>query len=1543
MKQQHHDIDDKTYQKGINSDTNEEILGSKEDGEHIDALNMRSVSMDGHNFAKKKIKGEKLLYPNVDNRCFLQGPYATLSDFYRCMMTQEVNDLIVEIWASTINNQFPFMRINGKIVLMSEFFPIDVEYPLQYDKNEACVGGEIYITNNVTPPMVFSIKDLMMNSGMTQYYEDAECTQKYFDEFNVEQYQVGITAGLHKPAFVSQDISSTGYNYDVVFGSLGIPVGMHSYSYRYVTPDGDRSQWSPVTELIPVLKQVDYTNNYFPLLRTRGDYPISSSSSGYGVHVRIRVENYLGFDFIEIRRDSWYTGSAISSPPASFIVGFADIIPGVSVLDILDRTMPVETEESIAIDDTGGMTALERAKSIRYFNQRLYLMNVGYASKDIEAEVEFLPGADLMFPIIHKMGKPGHKSPYNGAYYKSNMRGERYGFGLVLYDIDGNVSFVKKIDGYENYRFPNRRDVVSNLTNGMSYYGVPTAALSKPILNNLKVGACHEVFDHENASYRDGNLTANIFNGTWLINQDIPFAPFNPTGQNDTNSDYGQNVNEFVYSGNDISLPEDKHTYNPKIFGLNYYSMGIAFKGIDMSTIPGWASAFSIVQTKPANVVMAQGLGWYAMKQAEQDNFGDAWWGPNAGKATDYLWVYFPDADTETGIRPQVIDDLLNNFSNGSIKAQLVSPLGYLTEVYSFNNEIDKDEQGDLISYVRILHDEGQINPTMGINFYPEAQGILWLNKQYVGYGAFRALIAPSSLSNNQNGTNGDKLFTITDVQQITTPSGRSKYFQIRFSESIYAHQFVGDGGAGIRHEKNYAMRKWQEPMYVVNLIRQEASIIDSNVTQYNYTGHYQKFKSIIGEGTGSPLSLKVVADRWEDYVKQVSGMAQNPYWNLDRFIYVENAQGSAQKWLNVTFKSPADLAAIIGALQNNGTYQGIDQSGGYTVYGIYTTAEESINEHRTHKIKFIQYSGLNDAYSIPLPGAKIYIYYDNRIPVRVFGGDTWINESIWAPVDNEYGNNAKPIDSINYFRWNLPMPYNKYKLSDEITVLKDGSGAADHIMIGDGFSFDGIAFTRDRNVYNVDITKPAWVRQWVCMWTAETRTNLSYAFNNENEKNSLNQYFPLKNYVMRPNKWTTSNDFDNYADVLGDNKIYTQYYDLYGNEQYNWKYGGFRFRPQTNIDYAKANTTLNLINKPLFGFEEQTEFCTRIIWSEKRPINVQNTPTVRTFPAKNYYDISDDTGCINFAWSALSSDKGNNLYAITSSGIALLLVDKRVIHEINANELATVGSDVGGILNALWIDKQIGMANETWRSWAEYSNQLFFATNIGVFLFADNQLSNLTDTGFSELYRRKFVPAIGVPLTRTLAGGYNVLTKEYIMDAHGHKIVLTGSKKADDCTLIYGTQQQALQCQSTYSYEKYLYINNKLFGMKDAKTFELGIGNQIDGEDMEAYLTNVSDKQIYFDKEFIRIRVNANSKPDKIFIYNSYEDYKNDNYTSVVDATADPIAIKDYFGYECYIPRKEIAPFNRQQGRSMIFKITSTADEDFLITSTGVQYKLLK
>ena len=1528
MKQQHHPQDIKTYQKGINSDSNKEILGNSEEGEHVDALNMRSIPMDGDNYAKKKIKGEESLFPLIDNRCNAPDPSTLTFAGYVCMMAQEVNGHIVEIWASSITGEHPFMRIDGQIVLYSEDFPIDIFHPLQYDKNESCVGGEIYITNNNTPPMIFSIRDLMENSAMIDGFE---CTEKYFSEFDVTAYTINVSAALYKPAFIKQDVGSAGY--DFVIGTSGLCVGSYSYSYRMVDAQGERTAFSPITELIPVVrKNSSATLNSYPHQQTFSSEPDISSTTIYGNHIRFRYENNVDFVSIEVRRDSWYAGDPLSNPPVSEIIATIPINDGMNVLDVFDRAEANFIGATILTlgEQSSSMSTITRAKSIRYFNQKLYLMNISYQSKDISGTVTFVDENDAGFATIENMGRPGHKHVYNAAMYKSNMRGERTGFGVVLFDKNNNASFATEVPNFTNFEFKNRRDkIIENSEEyDLSYKGVVRAANTEG-----DVSWTYEVFDLEDAVSKTGQDEERPGDPLRYDYKDgDPYHAMNPVSQNDTQSDLNKAVNNRTATNSETAPTTFWKDYSPPAFGLNYFSQGFALKGID--TYPDWADGFSVVQTDPAKRVVAQGLGFYSLIESESG------FGTDTQKETDAFWIYFPDLEL---LNPEIAEDLANTNGAG-YKIQCVSPLGYFSEVYNARKaEFDQTRWGaDLITYARVLRDRnvadaGQINPGLAIS-----SGILddlihdplQINR-YPAYGEFTN--GPTGPQYPGNG-NGNFEFTISEVNTITTNSGRQTYFRIQLNEQLYSELGMnGDTNPVLGHNDafNPGVMKWREPMYAINLVK-DVNINPGLTTEYKYTGNYVKFKSLVLESNGSNgQTATLVSERWEDCIPRITGQVNglSSYGALKRFVYVVGVDEIEKRWMNVTFESATTITTILTALDTFGVYNDPLITNGFDIYGIYRSTQSNGDVDGVCQIFTLTFNEtpLYTAFTVPAAGSKVYVKYDNRIPVRVFGGDTYINESIWAVLDNEYNKDGDPKDSTNDFRMNAPFPLKTYDFVDTYPIWENTN--IWNYEYGYAFQF-----------CNNTGLESARIRQLITMWTAETRINLSFAFNNEApDKANSDQFFPLINYIPRPYRWKNDSPSDR-TTFENDNNLQAQYYDDYGFEWNLWIYGGFRFTPQVNLDYSKSQTTELYTSVPAVGFEEETDFCTRIIWSLKRPPNAQDTPSVKTFLPNAYFDISDDTGEIKFAWSGLSSDKGNNLYALTDSGVCLLLVDKRIVSEINANELATVGSDAGGILNQLWIDRTIGMHDETWRSWAEYSNVLFFCNGIAAYTFGDNQLTDITKTGFFELLNRRFNSLINPGYGSELSGGFNVLTKEYVMNV---STIDPETREKVFNTLIFGTQQAALQCQSTYNYDKYLYYKNHFFGMKNEGeyngTFELGIGNQINGEDIPCYVTGLSDAIIIADKEFIRIRVNSNSKPEQIYFYKSFSDYKTDTFDSVVDAVAVPLSIKDYFGYECYVPRSVVPPHYRNQGRVLIFKIVSSADEEFLVTSTGVQYKALK
>jgi hypothetical protein len=1563
MKQLHHPKDSRTYVKGANFDVDKEFL-TLSDGQYLDSRNMRNLSMDGTNGAMKKIGGMESLYPNINNNC-VDGDNSPMDSGYICIGATSVNGNIIEFWAhsSFPDVNPPYVRINGQIVLQSGNFPITYDHPLQMDVNESCIGGEIYITDFNVEPMIFNIEDMMENSGMLP---SSICTDKYFSEFNLSLYTLSLNRALNHPVFVKLDAATGGYT-DILSG-VGLPVGYVTYSFRYATEAGDRTSWSAPTNLIPIVSRLtNGSEPNFPHLQTHSKPADISVPSVYGAHIKLRVDNVSSYDFIELRRDFWYSENPIGNPPVVEIIAKIDVTDGeLSVRDILDQGK--EAEEVVSGNELVEVIAsIRRAKAVRYFNQTLYLMNVEYDSRDIANTLTYNNGNE-MYPCIENMDKRGHGEPHNAARHKSLMRGESFGWGMLLWDGQGGYSFVDKIPNFESYQMPNRRDVASNDTVDVSYLGIPRAATV-----NGTVDETHEVFDligatskSDYCSYRNiyqdrGAVSAGTTKpttasgsseGTDLMNtlygcptaadegledpagsvdaDNLFFRPFTPTSQSDTDNDaLDYVVNYKVTKDNNGTEVE----YNPKGFSPRYFSMGMALDTV--SGFPEWAKAFSVVRTTRANRVEAQGLGFYSMTRA------GAVGSPNTSKDGFEFWFYAPDADDNHGINNNLLDAIQSDPS--AYEFQLVSPLGFFTEVYSFDDDALRDKAVDLVTWCRFYNDKAgalaEINPDENPNM-----GILdgVTGDRFIAYGKWR-----SSTEYGQQhplGANGNFSYSIDSVTEET--SGRAKYLVLRSNDQIYNWANWGDNP----NNTVTAVQNWHEPVYMVNIIKKNAVVPDNNTTQYKYTGNYVKLESLIGvsEYTDNN-SFELVDERWEDCIQSLSGSTGvSSYDSLLRFCWIEDAAGLKRRWWNVTDASGAQITTALIDLENTGSHDVTDASGTYTIYGVYTSTEATDNAYKEFNLVFDYFNGAySKQYQVPPLGESIYVRYDDRIPVRVFGGDTFIGDTTCCWLDKEYDTTANPV-SGDEWRLSVSFPYRRYYLNPRIFVVKRSQDAIlGNIQQQEKFKFSTGTLGNEKSE----------VRQLVSNFIVESRICLNYAFNNENPLHSSEQWFPLKNYVMRPSRWSETEFSTNVDDTIyDDNNMHESYGLEYGSEWLLWQYGGFRFLnlttsvPLTNLDYTQNDNTRAYTSTPKLGFDEETYYCTRVAWSVRRPTNIQDSATVRTFPSSNVYDISDDSGEIKFAYSAISG-KGNNLYAFTQGGICLLLVDKRIIHEINANELATVGSDVGGVLNELWLTRDVGMSGETWRSAAEHDNVIWFVNHKSAYMMAGNEVSDIGRTGYHSKLYPYFLMDMPQDYTRKLTAVFDEHHSEYWVNFGGFTIP---EGLIDAPTLVFGNTQGMWIGGFDYDFDQYVSIDNFTYGIKNSGTFLLDEGNQIDGQDIVSELVNASVGDIayeqktpidnrYMDKEFLRIRVNSSHEPSSVDFYNSFDQYVAGSVQANIDNVANPLAMKDYYGYEGYIPRKTAAPRNRMQGRLLIYNIINIFDEGFKITTTDIQYKKLK
>ena len=1455
MKQQHGSYDTKKYNKGIDSDTSKELMGIKDDGSHVDALNMRSLSMDGTNLAKKHIGGEETFYADYDSSrdVSLEG--------YKCMMTQHILGRIVEVWAhptNTFDNPNPskpsLVRVDGFVVLMSVDFPVYADRPLQYDKNEHVLGSEFYITDSFSSPMVFNVKDMIDHASITG-------DETYFSLFNINKYTINVASNLYKIQVINT-VSS--YGSAITIGSSsGLPVGQYAYSYRYTASDGNFSSLSPLSDVMPVIQyKKDFTNNYFPDQYSYSKLPDIENVSPYGIAFKLRYDNNANFANIQIIRHEWYDTSILDVKPISYIIHTEAIPSGMGILTFLDKANDITAMTPFTFDETNtDVTSIETAKAIRFYNKRLYLMNLKYSSKDLTGNHKVNLTDVSVFPTVQNIGKQGHSNVFSAASYKSYMRGEKYGLGVVYYDNNGAASYVAELNS--NFQMPNRRHSADTNSIGTSYDGMVICSNTDNVIANT-----FEVFDTNHTVSKTGELTYDIANANA---EDAVLHPVSPT---DHTFEMGKPVVSVKkYDGVD-------RDYNPRGFGLDYLSLGVATKDIP---IPDGYSGFSIVRTEPANRVIAQGLAFYDKTDKKAIN------------------VFFPDADGDK-YNPLIKSNVLANPT--SYQIQLVAPLGFFTEIYGYQideaSELLNPSDVDLITYARVLRDNGEINPGYDIGDVTYSN---WL-----------------SAASNNSATDGDAIYTVQSATAISKGPLNQEHLRLVLNSNIW-RDVVDD-------EFIFS------PLYVVNLI-QDNSIPQDTTLEYFNTGHFQKKESLIGTAKQQTTSsYPLVSERWEDCIPEpYSGadITYNDYHNVDRFVWIEDANGNRKPWLNVVNYNISDITSILNDLTSYGYYQcsRFDDLGNkIKIYGIYSSGQTQEPETlmRNYTIYFSKlpvFSAFSNDLFFPKTGEKIYVIYDSKIPVRSFGGDVYVNENIWAVQDNPTRSDAYPI----YGKF----PYAEFKVAAGLNPVFDTSGSSPVYTTTDTVKFN----TSDG---------PAYIRQLINMWTAETRTCLAFSFATGTNKADNHIFYPMKNYVPRPSFWDPG---------FAGRHIDANYFTQYGGEDYFWGWGGFKYTQTTNLNYSKTNNAKFFTSVPKLGFTEQTWYPNRIAWSEKREMYQQNTPSTRTFLPASKFDISDNTGEIKFAWSALGGDKGFNLYAFTETGVSLIIVDKRVINDINAQELFS-GSTADGVISDIWINQYIGMNGEMWRSWAEYNNVLFFCNKTGVYAFSNNQIQNLSEDGFQEIYKNRVLPLV-TDISK-LSGIYDILHNEYIMTFETPSIdalpdELIPYYNVIPTSLVYGVNQKALQCRADYDYDKYLSMYNKLYGMKKGITYLLGVGNQLNGETMPSSVANASIGEpskylvdpLYASKEFIRIRVNSNHKPSKIYFYDDYESYLKDAYSSVVDSTALSYSIKDYGGYECYIPRKAVAPYLRQQGKVVLFKIVNEENEDFSVSATMVQFKELK
>lgn len=1477
MNTENHPVDVRTFYKGAHPNIAKELLGASNNGQYIDALNARSTSISGDDLSLNKIRGEELLYPNT-----------MTSGNYQCIGLVVVNKNVVEFMADAFGVEDSIIRINGVVHAKSPRIPFKYDFPLQLDKNENCDGGEVFITDDNVPPMIFNIGDIINSIG----------TQKYFSDFNPDLYYVNLVAPLDIPVFDS--LTNVG-------GGGGLPVGTYQYAIRYVTKAGDRTNRGPLTPPIPVVQTLSDGTYIHPSSKTGGSNSNTEFTTAYGIKLKFRVTNISNYDYIELIRISNNVQGGPNYTPTTQVIAKIEIAPQeISIREFIDPIASNTIETVTDTEDAGQLAYIERAKAIRYYDTRLWLMNITFPKRELDLEFKEIDGQQS-FPIVQKLGDKGHADPYNHTYYKGYMSYERYGFAIQGYDSAGGKSFVQDVPTLLNYTFPGRREQVGATSLLYSYDGAPTAANT-----NGSVTEVFEAFDHTNpVGKNDGCSFRNILKkgskglasvNNWCntdpedygakvtILNDVkpPYAPYGPTDNNDRNDNTGYLVNVEVHDGSSWNR------YSPVCYRPNYYSKGIAISGL--SNFPSWMKSFSVVRRKAAGRVIAQGIGMYSLNSGDFDFIGNK---SLATKKLDRLWFFSPDF--ASGIASgDKLSDIISNPQN--YKIQFVSPLGFFSEVYNFEGDTLPQRRSrivDMISYARILNDTGQINPGesgVGVGGYVAFNK--YRNSNPVNGGIFSI-----------NGTTGN--YNISTAKTLT--EGRNTYVEIQLDTQVY--QTFGVSGVSGSEFNDPELRDWTEPFYIINIIANGEQIIDENINEYLSTGHYQKLESIIGLGDGTTgQSFKLVDERWEDCISDRT--SSGPFANRDAFVWIKDKAGNSYAWIDVTYKSAVDYTTIVNDIAANGFHT---TSGGVDVYGVYTHTVSS--DMRSFSIDF-SIAG----FKVP-DQHYVVVRYDNSMPIRVFGGDTTVGETIFSPIDRKANGEDNDDQKDEQFIMNLGFPFRQYRMNPRHYIIRDTTGA--------------------NKIQNDEQANLGYIRQLVVMFCCESRIATHFAFNLADST----QYFPKTNYIMRPNRFDDLSFGLGMSDIAYSNNIFVEYFNDYPNEHLLWTYGGFRFLQTYNVDYSKESP-IDHTSKPKVGFEEKTHFCTAVAPSLPRAVNSQDAPGLKTFLSANTYYLNDDTGGIKFAYDARFEGKGDNIYAITKKGTCLILTKKSILSNLNADELSVMQTDAV-IQGEYWLSRTIGCNDEMWRSRADASipvatqggseervDACFWSNSESVFMLSMNRVVDIRND-----YESKLKPA----LSRVLPGYYSFVAGHYD-SAYDEYWLQIEAEEIDDCcdkediTFSFSAKRSHWNGRFSYKFNRYTSDGDISYASKDGATYVLDRGYIINGQPIQFIVDAPFSPQQKDGKEFIRFRAKTlrGSKPTEV----EFIDEQDVVMCKLDLSSKGPLYLKNYDGWEQGIPRKDYNydfKRGRVQGRLLLYRIIHNLASEFGVIDVEVQFKILK
>jgi hypothetical protein len=967
---------------GINSDVTPDLYSTLKGK----AYNFKNVRLDKRRLGEvRSIGNDKYSYSlSVDGMVI---------DFGKCVAATRIGDYAIGLWNITqerASETYPdygygVITVDGTIVLLSSsvyFTPNKTRVDVNHS------AEELFVTDGVNIPLILNVGDML----------DSVATQKYFSEFTPERYGPRFDSNLGKVMFVGLDEVGTG---------AGVKVGSYIYFYRLVDQDGNRTGWSPASPTINVVANEDLQQYEVGGSSDRYGWKtyggVAGTVSKYGTHLRFRVVNNSGFSYVEMGRLCYQSGGPLGDKSSMSVTPIITDYNGTPidikvttniVIDFVDVSYLVW--ENSADSMTSQLSSIKSADTLRYFADRLMYFGVTYADYDLADDFSVLTtssvGSGSIHAITKNMGRIGHRSVLNQAYYKSYMHNERRNFAIVFHDGQGGTTPPIEKSALTNFRFPCQREEALE----QSLFGsalvdemYDPADMIGARLDSNAVGYCFPAWSDKDTQVK------NNFSITSLA--ESVYYPVQPVNRFDANV-AGRTTTPLYsvyphYPSSEFTPSTIMSGFNPK-----FLSLGVLVAGLNVDSIPEWVKGFSIVQSESNGYVVAQGIGTYDLENLYDTSISVE----VAQKNTKGLIVHFPDLDERIGVSPSVLEDIINNPS--SYYVQLVAPVGFFSEGFIPSATISPIHEGserDLITHATVSRAENA-NPTDTASVIGDG------TSGHVLFGKYRdaSLTNPITLGTTPE---EDVRYQVTSAQRVTINkkdndgsninmgTSRSSLLRLRVDTDIYATESFT-----YSHDAEDS-REFHEPFYVVNIVRIGAKTTSGNVQKYSSTGHYQKLFSEVVVGTGARMDVMLVDERYSDYV------------------YVNN-----KLWISYDYDTESVNAGVAALTLNNGGILTDDY--GNQVFGVVRYKKIDGYYHLVFEDSWA--GAYSDAYILPAVGDVVDIRYNRNEPSLIFGGEYVVSENYSAILDlsfnltNYGGSGEKAVKNIG-----CGFPYDTMKL----------------------------------------------------------------------------------------------------------------------------------------------------------------------------------------------------------------------------------------------------------------------------------------------------------------------------------------------------------------------------------------------------------------------------------------------------------------------------------------------------------------------------------